>query len=58
VQVPLELEFWRLSLTLKHSKTKLLEGASGKLRAARLTAIMGPSGAGKTSLMSGVGVCA
>lgn len=55
----LELEFVRLGLSLKSCAKHVLSGVSGKLRAARLTAIMGPSGAGepgctKPSVMHGM----
>ncbi|KAK9815422.1 hypothetical protein WJX72_003407 [[Myrmecia] bisecta] len=48
----LHIEFSNLGLRLKATGKKVLAGVTGQLRDARLTAIMGPSGAGKTSLMS------
>ncbi|KAI9335103.1 P-loop containing nucleoside triphosphate hydrolase protein [Obelidium mucronatum] len=44
-------EFDGLSLTLPDGKT-ILQGVSGSINAGRMTAIMGPSGAGKTTFMN------
>ncbi|KAJ3025743.1 UNVERIFIED_CONTAM: hypothetical protein HDU68_006733, partial [Siphonaria sp. JEL0065] len=44
-------EFDSLGLTLPDGKT-ILEGVSGSINAGRMTAIMGPSGAGKTTFMN------
>ncbi|KAI9102428.1 hypothetical protein DFS34DRAFT_390951 [Phlyctochytrium arcticum] len=52
---PLQMNFRFESLGLKlkgkNSKT-ILEGVNGEIRAGRMTAIMGPSGAGKTTFMN------
>eukprot|EP00891_Asterochloris_glomerata_P004256 jgi/Astpho2/4256/e_gw1.00064.69.1_t len=48
----LTVEFRNLGLRLKGTGKRVLAGVTGQLRGAHLTAIMGPSGAGKTSLMS------
>jgi ABC-type multidrug transport system ATPase subunit len=50
----IDLKFSELSLTLKPPAppTKILRGVTGELKAGRLTAIMGPSGAGKTSFLN------
>lgn len=45
----LEVSFTNLSLRLKGTGKRVLAGVTGKLRARHLTAIMGPSGAGKHS---------
>lgn len=47
-----DIRFRNLSLTLKSSKKKVLQGATGKLQPCTLTAIMGGSGAGKTTLLN------
>eukprot|EP00762_Andalucia_godoyi_P001573 ANDGO_00205.mRNA.1 ABC transporter G family member 24 len=47
----MDIEFQDLGLTLRTGKT-ILENVSGVLRAGRVTAIMGPSGAGKTTFLS------
>ncbi|KAJ3065620.1 hypothetical protein HDU98_011047, partial [Podochytrium sp. JEL0797] len=44
-------EFEGLGLTLAGGK-EILKGVSGEIRAGRMTAIMGPSGAGKTTFMN------
>ena len=46
----LDLEFHELGLQLANGK-KLLNGVTGKLPSGRLCAIMGPSGAGKTTFL-------
>jgi ABC-type multidrug transport system ATPase subunit len=46
----LDLEFDSLALSLANGK-KLLNGVTGKLPSGRLCAIMGPSGAGKTTFL-------
>ncbi|KAK9813958.1 hypothetical protein WJX73_006860 [Symbiochloris irregularis] len=51
-RIQLHVEFTNLSLRLKSTGKKVLAGVTGSLRAACLTAIMGPSGAGKTTLMN------
>lgn len=47
-----DLGFYDLHLSLDGSSKKLLSGATGAFNAGRVTAIMGPSGAGKTTLMN------
>lgn len=55
-QQPLNLEFRDLTYTRngKHNQARkeILHGACGRFQAGRLTAILGPSGAGKTSLLN------
>ncbi|KAL1216107.1 ABC transporter G family member 24 [Cardamine amara subsp. amara] len=48
----MELSFEGLTLTLKSSGKHLLRSVTGSMRPGRITAVMGPSGAGKTSLLS------
>lgn len=48
----LELAFVRLGLVLRANGAKVLNGVTGRCRPGRVTAIMGPSGAGKTTLMN------
>jgi len=48
----IELTFERLGLELRSNGAKVLNGVSGSCRPGRVTAIMGPSGAGKTTLMN------
>ena len=45
-RIQLQVDFTNLSLRLKSTGKKVLAGVTGSLRAACLTAIMGPSGAG------------
>ncbi|KAJ3413478.1 hypothetical protein HDV05_007923 [Chytridiales sp. JEL 0842] len=47
----LQLDFDDLSLKLP-SGTRILQGVTGKIVSGRMTAIMGPSGAGKTTFMN------
>eukprot|EP00762_Andalucia_godoyi_P002220 ANDGO_07546.mRNA.1 ABC transporter G family member 24 len=47
----MDIEFQDLGLTLHNGKT-ILANVSGVLRAGRVAAIMGPSGAGKTTFLS------
>jgi ABC-type multidrug transport system ATPase subunit len=46
------LEFEELGLTLKTDGRSLLKGVTGKFQAGHMAAIMGPSGAGKTTFMN------
>ena len=46
--------FEDLGLSLRGSNTRILEGVTGTMDAGCVTAIMGPSGAGKTSLMNAI----
>ncbi|XP_060531306.1 ATP-binding cassette subfamily G member 4-like [Cylas formicarius] len=50
----IDIEFEDLSFTVKRKKDakKIIKGVSGKFKSGELTAIMGPSGAGKTSLLN------
>ncbi|KAI6676541.1 hypothetical protein NL676_037337 [Syzygium grande] len=48
----IEVSFMDLTLTLKGKKKHLLRCVTGKLRPGRIAAVMGPSGAGKTSFLS------
>lgn len=50
----IELAFNELSLVLKGSGKKILSNVTGKLSPGRITAIMGPSGAGKTTFLNGL----
>lgn len=49
---PIELSFVDLSLFLKGSGKKILSNVTGKLSPGRVTAVMGPSGAGKTTFLN------
>ncbi|KAJ3100293.1 hypothetical protein HDU96_010381, partial [Phlyctochytrium bullatum] len=50
-EATMEFSFSRLGLTLPSGKI-VLEGVSGQIHSGRMTAIMGPSGAGKTTFMN------
>ncbi|XP_064989223.1 ABC transporter G family member 28-like [Musa acuminata AAA Group] len=47
-----EISFEDLTLVLKRNKKQLLKNVTGKLIPGHVTAIMGPSGAGKTTFLS------
>ncbi len=49
---PLDIQFEDLRLVLPKKNKTLLAGVSGKMTAGNVTAIMGPSGAGKTIFIS------
>ncbi|MCD7446695.1 ABC transporter G member 28 [Datura stramonium] len=49
---PIEVCFKNLTLTLKGKNKHLLRCVSGKLSPGRVSAVMGPSGAGKTTFLS------
>lgn len=49
---PIEVSFVDLSLFLKGSGKKILSNVTGKLSNGRVTAVMGPSGAGKTTFLN------
>lgn len=49
---PIEVDFKDLTLTLKGKRKHLLRCVSGKLSPGRVSAVMGPSGAGKTTFLS------
>ncbi|CAG9767649.1 unnamed protein product [Ceutorhynchus assimilis] len=53
-QKVLDIEFENVWLTVKDGKgyKKIIKGVTGKFKSGELTAIMGPSGAGKTSLLN------
>lgn len=48
----MEIAFRNLTLTLKRNKRHLLRCVTGKLTPGRITAVMGPSGAGKTTFLN------
>eukprot|EP00913_Durusdinium_trenchii_P012153 g11414.t1 len=48
----ISIEFDNLGVKLKSSRKCILEGVSGEFRSKRVAAIMGPSGAGKTTFMN------
>ncbi|KAI3458951.1 hypothetical protein Pfo_015614 [Paulownia fortunei] len=48
----IEIAFRDLTVTLKGKHKNLLRSVTGKIRPGRITAIMGPSGAGKTTFLS------
>ncbi|KAB1219051.1 ABC transporter G family member 24 [Morella rubra] len=50
----LEIAFKDLTLTLKAKNKHLLRCVTGKIKPGRITAVMGPSGAGKTTFLSAV----
>ncbi|KAJ3115525.1 hypothetical protein HDU96_000472 [Phlyctochytrium bullatum] len=50
-ELRMNFKFDDLSLTLKNGK-KVLEGVTGEIKSKRMTAVMGPSGAGKTTFMN------
>ncbi|CAO2040178.1 unnamed protein product [Urochloa humidicola] len=54
IRPAIEIAFKDLTLTLKGSKKKLLWSVSGKLSPGRVAAVMGPSGAGKTTFLSAI----
>ncbi|KAJ8768627.1 hypothetical protein K2173_023531 [Erythroxylum novogranatense] len=49
---PIEVAFKDLTLTLKGKNKHLLKCVTGKLSPGRVSAVMGPSGAGKTTFLS------
>ena len=48
----IDFKFDELSLTLKSIPRKVLSGVTGSIVAGHVTAVMGPSGAGKTTFLS------
>jgi ABC-type multidrug transport system fused ATPase/permease subunit len=48
----IEVSFKDLSLTLKGNGKKILRNVTGKLLPGRIAAVMGPSGAGKTTFLN------
>ncbi|XP_051132346.1 putative white-brown complex homolog protein 30 [Andrographis paniculata] len=51
---PIELAFKDLTITLRHKNKHLMRRVTGKLFPGRISAVMGPSGAGKTTFLSAV----
>lgn len=49
---PIEVNFKDLSITLKGKKKVLMRCVTGKIMPGRVTALMGPSGAGKTTFLN------
>jgi ABC-type multidrug transport system ATPase subunit len=47
-----DITFKELGLKIKGTEKKVLDGVTGTIRSGRVTAVMGPSGAGKTTFMS------
>jgi ABC-type multidrug transport system ATPase subunit len=45
------IEFKNMSLTLKNG-TSVMDGVNGSFKPGRLCAVMGPSGAGKTTIIN------
>lgn len=48
----IEISFKDLTLTLKAQNKHILRNVTGKIKPGRITAVMGPSGAGKTTFLS------
>ncbi|XP_078444503.1 ABC transporter G family member 28-like [Wolffia australiana] len=51
-RLTIEIAFKDLTLTLKGKKKNLIRCVTGKITAGRVTAVMGPSGAGKTTFLN------
>lgn len=51
---PIEVAFKDLTITLKKKHKHLMRSVTGKLMPGRISAVMGPSGAGKTTFLSAV----
>ncbi|XP_059306985.1 putative white-brown complex homolog protein 30 [Lycium ferocissimum] len=51
---PIEIAFKDLTITLKKKHKHLMRSVTGKLMPGRISAVMGPSGAGKTTFLSAV----
>ncbi|KAL9227133.1 hypothetical protein vseg_002865 [Gypsophila vaccaria] len=49
---PISIAFKDLTLTLKCERKRLLKNLTGKIMPSRIAAVMGPSGAGKTTFLS------
>ncbi|KAL7170187.1 hypothetical protein ACSBR2_035111 [Camellia fascicularis] len=54
IRPPIEVAFKDLTLTLKGKKKHIMRCVTGKIMPGRVSAIMGPSGAGKTTFLSTV----
>lgn len=52
VPFKVDISFEELGLKIKGTEKKVLDGVTGTIRSGRVTAVMGPSGAGKTTFMS------
>lgn len=50
----IEISFKDLTLTLKAKNKHILRCVTGKIKPGRITAVMGPSGAGKTTFLSAI----
>ncbi|KAI4351451.1 hypothetical protein L6164_005820 [Bauhinia variegata] len=50
----IEISFKDLSLTLKSQNKYILRSVTGTIKPGRITAVMGPSGAGKTTFLSAI----
>ena len=50
----IEISFNDLTLTLKAYNKHILRSVTGKIKPGRITAVMGPSGAGKTTFLSAI----
>ncbi|RDX96896.1 ABC transporter G family member 24, partial [Mucuna pruriens] len=50
----IEISFKDLTLTLKAQNKHILRCVTGKIKPGRITAVMGPSGAGKTTFLSAI----
>ncbi|XP_075502266.1 putative white-brown complex homolog protein 30 [Primulina tabacum] len=50
----IEVAFMDLTITLNHKFKHLMRSVTGKILAGRISAVMGPSGAGKTTFLSAV----
>ena len=53
-RLEIEISFKDLSLTLKSQNKCLLRSVTGTISPGRITAVMGPSGAGKTTVLSAI----
>lgn len=52
VSYEVDIHFRDMGLMIKGTDKKVLDGVTGEVRHGRVTAVMGPSGAGKTTFMS------
>ncbi len=55
-RVAMHVEFFSLGLVLRASGKRLLRGVTGQVRHSRLTAVMGPSGAGARRFLATLAV--
>lgn len=49
---PISIKFEGLTMELKSNKVKILDNVTGELPPGSMTAVMGPSGGGKTTFMN------